>query len=260
MTFQSILIIAAIFIVPLLGLLVRTWLLKEVDQRVQFRFDREIEVVRSDLRTKESKISALQNMVLSRLAGRQAAIDTRNIEALEALWGATLKLGVFRISASIITILKLDAIDKRPEHDGSIEKLLKPFLAEDVKEKLEGMSAERHRPFVPENVWKIFSAYQGLLIICQMRLQALSSGMRDTEKLFKTSAMIDDIKEVMPHFNDYLDQYGMAGAAQLADPLRDLLLDAIRATLQDSENDGKAAKKVMQLIETFEQQHPIADA
>lgn len=249
---REIAIAIAILAIPFLGLLVRTWILKEIDQRVQFKFDKEIEVVRSDLRLKEGKISALQSMVMSRLAGRQTAIDTRNIEALEGLWDTTLKLGAFRMSASLMTILNLEEIDKRPENDDSIERLLKPFLGSDFKEKLEGISAEKHRPFIPENIWKIFSAYQGLLIICQMRIQTLSSGIRDTDKFFATSKMIDEIKEVMPHFNDYLDKHGMSGAAQLADPLRDLLLNAIRTTLQESENEGVAAKKVMQLIKDFE--------
>lgn len=250
-------IAVVVLVTPLLGLAARTWILKEIDRRVQFRFDKEIEVVKSDLRVKEGKIAALQSMILSRLAGRQATIDTRSIEALDALWDATLKLGTFRMSASFITMLKLESIDKRPENDTSIQTLLKPFISNDLKEKLEGITAEKYRPFIPENVWKIFSAYQGLLIFCQMRLQALSSGLRDTEKLFATTKMIDEIKEVMPHFKDYLDKYGIAGAAQLADPLRELLLNAIRATLQESENEEKAAKAVLKLIESFEKQHSV---
>jgi hypothetical protein len=257
MTQELMLIVAAGVIVPLLGLALRTWMLKEIDRRVQFRFDKEIEVVKSDLRLKESKISALHTLVFSRLAGKQAAIDKRRIEALEALWNATLQLGVFLMSASLVTFLKLEEIDKRQGPDDGIQKLLQPFIATDIKEKLDGISAEAHRPFIPENVWKIFSAYQGLLIICQMRLQALSTGMKDTGKLFATSKMIDQIKDVMPHLSEYLDKHGLSGAAQLADPLRDLLLKAIRTALDESENEENAALKVFQLIEEFEKQHSI---
>jgi len=60
---------------------------------------------------KEGKIPGLQSMVMSRLAGRQAAKDTRRVEALEGLWDTMLKLGTFRMFASLMTILNLEEID-----------------------------------------------------------------------------------------------------------------------------------------------------
>lgn len=252
--------IVLLVVVPLLGLALRTWLAKEIDRRVQSKFDKELEVVKSDLRLKEGKISALQSMVISRLAGKQAAIDAREIQAIEGLWDATLKLSAFRMSTTLVTILKLDALDARAENDTTAEKLLKPFLDENFKEKFQNISAEMHRPFLPEEVWKIFAAYQGLLILCQMRLQALSSGLRDTDKLFATSKVVDEIKAVMPHLSDYLDKNGLVGAAHLADPLRDLLLKAIRTTLEDSNERGIGTQRIVELIRNFEAQYDLPTA
>ena len=76
------------------------------------------------------------------------------------------------------------------------------------------------------------------------------------ENLFKNEAMINDIKEVMPHFSEYLDKWGISGAAGLAKPLRELLFDGLRSALLSNEVDVEnvaGSNALMKLINELDQ-------
>ena len=72
----------------------RNWIKAGIEKSVQHGFDAKIETLRtelrkseetfkSDLRSKESQISALRDGVLSGRAQRQALLDKRRLEAVE---------------------------------------------------------------------------------------------------------------------------------------------------------------------------------
>lgn len=211
--------------------------------------------MRSDLRRKEAKIGALQQNVLSGRAGRQSILDRRRIEALENLWREVVKLNIFLWPAQMLVLLKLDEIDKRAARDPNVRQFMETISGGDHKEKMEDMRAEIERPYVPLQVWKLFSAYRSLLIFCYMRLRVSSLGMGG-ENMFKDEEVTKEIKGVMPHFSDYLDKYGVSGAAGLAHPLRELVFEAIRTALSSNESDVEnavASNQIVNLINELNQ-------
>jgi hypothetical protein len=232
---------------------VRTWIKSFIERSVSSRFEREIEAVRSDLRIKEAKITALQSTVLSGRASRHALFEKRRLEALEGLWAETIKLDQFRAAASMVAVLKLDVLDKKVVTDPNVRKLLSGFAGSDIASKLSQVGGEGFRPFVPPFAWKVFDAYKNLLLYCYIRLNILATGIGETEKFFDSAKMISAIKDVMPHFSDYLDKFGVSGAAHLVDPLREMVFQTVAASLEAEDADEKSLADVVKMMEQLDQ-------
>lgn len=229
-----------------------------VEKSVTSRFEREMEAVRSDLRLKESKITALQSAALNGRAGRQALMDTRRIEAVDTLWRDVIRLNPFLWSTRMTEILKLDAIAERVNSEPNVKTFIETLGGEDLAEKLKELEAEKVRPFLPAEVWSLFSTYQGLLIFCYLRIKGSSFGL--DKKMFKEDDMINQIKTVVPHFSQYLDDHGIAGAAGLANILRDLVLDSLKLTVKNlgSDMDDIAEiREIMKKLNEFGQEQPV---
>jgi hypothetical protein len=231
----SILIAALAALLALVWKSTRAGIIAVVEKSVSARFDRELEILRSDLRGKEAKIGALQSAALSGRAGRQAILDMRRVEALEAVWADVITLNAFLWPTRMMEILKVDAIAEGIGTEPNLQRFVETIGGGDLTEKLKDLSAERLRIFLPREVWTVFSTYQGLLIFCYMRIKGSSAGMG--AKMFKEDKILNEIKAVLPHFADYLDQWGVAGAAGLASNLRDLVFEALQVTVKNISSD-----------------------
>src|SRR4051812_19881051 len=117
-------LLISVAVLGVIGVLARlalqTWVKTLVEKSVTSKFEKELEAVRSDLRVKEGKITALQGSVLSGRAGRQAILDKRRIEAVENLWREVNKLNAFLWPTRVMEVLKIDEIDSRAQFDPNI--------------------------------------------------------------------------------------------------------------------------------------------
>ena len=254
MEVQDWVIVAVLLVGGLVLLGARTGIKAAVEKSVAARFDSALEGVRSDLRMKEMKITALQSSILEGRAGRQAIIDKRRLEAIEKLWGAAVELGAFHMAASAMTVLKPEAFDQVGIEDNTNLQQFFQTLSGPGKpfEKLSGASVERERPFIPTYVWSIYEAYSGIMVYCYMLMSAAAQGLPNARKMLNDEKVVANIKTVMPHFADYLEKYGITGAAHLAGPVRNLLLEALRAALQGSDDDEKNLSEVVRIAESLD--------
>src|ERR1700722_19216615 len=77
------------------------------------------ERLKSDLRLKESEISALRDGVLSGRAQRQTLLDKRRLEAVERIWAAVMALTPYRAVAAMMSRVNLKAaVNEAPRHPG----------------------------------------------------------------------------------------------------------------------------------------------
>jgi hypothetical protein len=227
----------------------RVGIVAVVEKSVASKFDKQLEAVRSDLRSKEAKITALQSAALSGRAGRQAMLDKRRVEALETLWDDVIALNAFIWPAKMTELLELDAIAKNIGNDPAMQKFMEVVGGRDLTEKLKLLKGESARLFVPQEVWNLYSAYKGLLIYCYMRIKGAVAGMGD--KMFKDEGVVEDIKKVIPHFSEYLDKYGITGAAGLSNILRESTFESIKLTLNNlsvDQNEIQGIHDVMDKI------------
>jgi hypothetical protein len=90
----------------------KNWIIASVEKSVQHRFDEKIETLKSDLRTKETAISALQQAVLAGTFSRQALLDKRRIEAVERVWSTIVELGPYKNLSAMMASVKFEEIAK----------------------------------------------------------------------------------------------------------------------------------------------------
>jgi len=233
------LIVIALLTLPVLAWALRLWIKATVERSVSAKFEAELEDLRSDLRVKEGKISALQNNVLSGRAGRQAILDKRRIEAIERLWQAALQLGKFKGAAITLSMLKLDAVSKAVATESNVRQFLDATKGAAGIDELRAIRCETERLFVGEEVWSRYLAYQTVLSYCFMRLHALSMGVEDSERLFATEKVIALVKAVLPAQSAFIDDHGITGVSMLVDQLEMHLLEGLRHALDGREADAQ---------------------
>ena len=246
------LILVVLIILGLAGFVTRVWLKSLIERSVRFESDKSLESVKSDLRSKEEKLNNLQIRLLDGRAGLYTWTQNRRVQAIENLWKATIRLDAFRFSATMLTVLNLPAIEKRISSEPKLQKLTAAMSGGDLKDKIKDIGGEEERLFLPTETWKLFDTYKLLLLVCYMRLSAVSLGMEDTDKMFDLDSMLKKMKEVMPHFSDFLDQNGLGGAARLVDPLREVLFESLRGAALTGGDDQQYAEQMTIALKTLD--------
>ena len=218
-----------------------------VERLVAHRFDQRIEEFRSDLRQKESRIVALQDKLLGDRAALNSHLIQKRVHAIEIIWEASVRLDKFQWTAMAFRLLNFEEIAKKPHLEENEKKFFEMMGGVDRVDEIAAIGGDTARIFVPEQVWKIFSAYRGLCIFCYMKIRVLAIGISDG-KFFKDEAVVNSIKEILPHFSDYLEKYGVVGAANLIDPLRDLLLSSLRSCLMSTDVEQQDMNSIIGAI------------
>lgn len=244
--------VAAVVLSPAAAFAGQAMLKTYVEKIVTNRFEQKIEGFRSELRIKEDRLNALQGKLLGDRAALNAHILERRLEALEAIWEAAGKLDRFIIPVMAIRILNLDEIAKKSSIGENERRFFEQLGGTDRTEEIAACGGSGPRLYVPDQIWKVFSAYKGLYVFCYMRLRVLAIGLNQ-EQFFQVDGVIDPIKEVLPHFSAYLDKHGVSGAAHLIDPLRELLFSSLRTCLTSTDAEEQDMTAVIGAISRLDQ-------
>lgn len=260
MEMQALLIFACLGLASLAGLAMRTWITSFVDQRMKTRFESELENLRSDLRQKEGKISSIQSYILSGRANRRSNLEAKRLEALENVWLSVLEYDKFTMAAKSMSVLKIDAVAARAENEPKLREMLTMMSGvkgDDWASHMPNNSVEKYRIFVSEGTWNVFSVYRHLMVYFFMRLQVLASGLRDVNEIWDETSLAGSLKKVMPHVSEYIDKYGVIGAAHLVAPLRELTLSKITHDVFENSSDlddVKSSAEIIELIDSMDGQ------
>jgi len=120
----SILSIGLWLVVPAVIFLSKNWLLARITKGVQHEFDVKMEQLRTDLRKseehfkselrdKESEITALRTNLLSGSASRQALLDKRRFDAVERVWTAVNDMAQLKNLSASMALLNFKELAKR---------------------------------------------------------------------------------------------------------------------------------------------------
>ena len=251
----------ATILLPLIVPAIRLAVGRYIGGLVQHHFDREIEKLKSDLRRSEDKFSAdlraneqrlksLSDTALSIQSTRQMALDARRLKAVEKLWSAKIGTDRLKLAAAFISRLDLDKVYKAAEEGdssiGSFGAALDKLTGIDLKKEAPQLSALSERPFLPPDVWVIFSAYQGVMTHSVMILKALSIGT--TEFLKKEDTLKPRMLLALPEFKKFIETYGFSGYYHLLDILEQKLLNTIAEMLDGKAVDDATLKRSVEII------------
>lgn len=258
-----------VYIGTAIGIFVgRNWLKSWLQRQATHGFDTKLEELRaelrakeeelkSDLRVKESEITALRDGVLSGRMQREALIDKRRIEAIDALWKSYMALAPLVMSSTFMAAIKFDAAAQESARNPKARELFETLSKmggdpDEMLKKLKDAPAKAQQPFVSPMAWAYFSAYQSITLYSHMRLRILSIGMEDPGKYMREEPMKNLLKETLPDYSDYIDQYGSSAYHHLLPELEKRLLGELQNMISGVEQDAAGiahAARIMALAE-----------
>lgn len=232
---------------------VRSFVGKYFASLMQLHFDQRIEHLKSELRRSEQQfeaelnendrqLRALTDVTLSLRSTRQAALDARRLEAVEKLWKTKIARDRLKGLTAILAHIRLDALFAEAAKDAERFKMfgksLERSIGADLTKVTSEISAQSERPFLPPEIWNLFSAYEAVMFYSAMVVKFLSLGT--AELLNKEDTLKPIMLQVLPEYKNYIEEHGYAGYYYLLEPLEKKLLSAIYEML-----DGKATDNIM---------------
>jgi hypothetical protein len=237
-----------ISILMALGIFIgRNWLKARIERSVQHTFDAKLETIRTDLRgteerlkselrVKESEISALRDVVLSGRAQRQALLDKRRLDAVEHVWAAVMDLTPYRTVAAMMASVNLKAAVKEAPRHAGMRKFAEIIATLPAGFKLENV-ARSERPFVSPMAWAYFSAFQAVLLVIYSQVKALEIGLEESDKFINLDNLRKMLKNVLPHQAPFIDEYDLTSYHFLIDELEDCILNELTKMLDGEDGD-----------------------
>lgn len=260
MTFTD-LLLSTVSTTALLGLaafLVRNLILTRLKASVQHEFDTKLETLRADLRkseesfkadlrAKEIQIEVLRSGALSGLASRQAAMDKRQLEAVEQLWAGVETLIPLKSAVTVMSIVKFEKSLELASQDHRIRDFFAQLSTLADPEKF-SMSRVLHAcPFVSEMAWALFSAYQAIVGYSVAQLQMLKIGL-NAANLLDPQSVSNLVKVALPDYAGYIDAHGPAGYFSIIEPLEAKLLDELRRMMKGEESDKASVEQAAKIM------------
>lgn len=243
--------------IPTAALAVVLWLARNmvkewVTKSVQTRFDKSLEQLKSDLRTKEDEISSLRGVVLSGLTDRQVGLNKRRIEAVDQLWGSANKLTPGGYATTWTSILNLEEIRDRCLRNEEFRAYIKAQLGSYDINKITDPDDKQARPYVSDMAWAVYRAYQATIVWAVAKVVAARDGA-DLDSLGNADTVNNLIKAVLPHHAEFLDRHGEKGHYAILDELEDRLLHELRLVLEGKDLDQYAVEQGSRIKEALQQ-------
>jgi hypothetical protein len=182
---------------------------------VEHEFKEKLEEVKADLQAKENQIAALQSGALTGLASRQAALDTRRLQAVDDLWTS---LQALKALSETVDTFRLDL-----------------------------SNADRARPYVSDIAWALFSAYKAIVLQGVVFVEMWKRGT-DPTPILDTKPIAILIKAVLPESSASIDKWDSALFHRMLEPLENRLLTELRSTLKGTESDEATVKQAASIL------------
>ncbi|MGC9453522.1 MAG: hypothetical protein ACP5HU_01535 [Phycisphaerae bacterium] len=239
------------------------WLLRKciaayMVQRVRYEFDKKLEAIRAehreseerlraDLRRKQAEIDALRSGALTALATRQAELDKRRIEAADQLWSAVVKLAPAKTVSAIMSAINYDVAVHSAEHETKLRTFFERFGSQNSWTKLGPCEADMARPFLPQIVWALFTAYRAIIGVAVVRLGTLKAEISGGDWVDET-AFRDLVQAALPHRAEFLDRFDIGACHFLLDELETRMLQELGGMLEGAETNKQNVEQAATIM------------
>lgn len=257
-------------VLTVIGVIVGTYYKAKVEKGIQHNFDEKLEALKAqlrrdeeqlkaDLHERDDEIAALRSGALSGMASRQAALDKRRLEAIEKVWSAVIDRWQWKNLAKMVGPLKMDvtitAASQQNEEGRKIRELAeiiwKTSGLNDDNLKPITEYIDKERPFLSPMTWALFSVYRQVLNLPAFQVMIMRTGV-DQKIIADTKPILDMVRVALPHYSDYLDQFGTSGLSLLIDDLEERLLGEIVASLESTASDDKTVAQAAAILKAVQ--------
>lgn len=216
----------------------RSLIITRLKNSVKYEFDRKLEVIRSELKSKEAQIESLRSGAMSGLITRQGALYQRKIQAIDQIWSSVKELEKGKYISSMLGSLNIEESMKQSGRDLKFTDFINTIACNFDLADLDMSGSKFARPFLTPLAWAYYSAYFTVIIQAAVITNILKIGVPDPEKYLKLENSSNLLKAVLPSWSDYIDQHGISGHHHLLDEVEKLLLAELK-NMQDGHEDDK---------------------
>ncbi|MBP7001721.1 hypothetical protein [Amaricoccus sp.] len=193
-----------------------------------------------------------QSHILEKIRKESDVLVDSRIEAVKAIWKAHCEAQQLAFYANFLKVLKFEAIGKAigeagmKEFAGTIGAGLENEKFVELGRKASGLE---YRPFVPERIWDLHTAYNMVMFSAAGTWLLWKIGM-DPVKITDTSKMIELVSRVLPTYAAYIEKYKLTALYHLADELDANLVSEMRHLLTGEATDIEAARRASKAMAT----------
>ena len=241
-----------------------------IRRSAEFGFDVEIEKLRGEISSSEARLRAaldakqkeldsLREATFSSSTSRAVALEARRLKAAEEIWNAVVDLQKLKFAAETAGGLKLSKIAERVGREPNLQQFMDIIMQSVPIDKLPGVDAVKHRPFVTESVWASYSAFSLILHLAASRLKMAQLGLADADDLLKVEHANKVIATALPHQKDWIEKVGIGGYHLLVEELEALLLSEIKNMLEGREADAATVRRNAELLKAVNEAQAEAE-
>ena len=163
--------------VSVIGFICRDAIANFFGERIKYKFQSELEHMKSELRRRESEINELRSGALTAYWSRRSSADERTIKALEKIWIHIVNLRSGTLSVMTADMFDLKKFSEIAEKDEKIGRVFDQVLKHDEKGLIGSPEIHFERPFVPEKAWALFQAYHAIVVDGSVKMQMAGIGV-----------------------------------------------------------------------------------
>ena len=232
--------------------LARSLIITRLTKSVQNEFDSKLEVLKSELKTKEAQIESLRTGAMSGLITRQSALYQRKLQAIDQIWSAVKELEKAKFISATLTSLKFEECAKESARNPQFRELFETIGGSFKPDNLDLSGAAKARPFITPLAWAYYSAYSSVIMLAVGKLQILKIGVEDGQKYLKFDSSNKLLKTVLPSRSAYIDEHGTAAHHYLLDEIEQLLLMELQNIQNGQEADKENARRAAEINKEVE--------
>lgn len=250
-------------VIGIVGAIVGPIYKSRIERGIQSKFDRKLELFRSQLRTEEEavrsafkvrdeQIASLRSGALAAASDRQILLQQKKINAVETVWTvvkARPQLKALARMSQRLDLKEMAKIAANDDRDGlSVREFADHIWNLCGMNKMEIVSVpEKERLYISLQSWALYSAYSQVLGYSAAYILAAKTGVGDGI-LKDSSEILEILKLALPNHQSYIEKYSDAAIPHLVDELEERLLAQLRSELDDTSSDHKAVVQAAEIL------------
>ena len=223
------------------GFASRSFIKAWIDSRVRSASQKDLEQFRSELDAEKANLAAVRDSVLSGRTSRQSIVDQRRFDAIDQLWLAVRDIDRYAAVPRFLESVNLEAVCESFDEEPKIPQLF-GFILKATPGEFKAPITTFLDHYVPEKILNLYGLYTGIVGTSVSIAVAASNGL-NPGRFVRGDTMNDEVKKHLPHFSDYVDEFGVYSWVYLAQVARDALALEIRSFVEGTEADYGALEK-----------------
>lgn len=230
----------------------RKWLTAEISESVRHEYEASLERIRSELRARETQLSALRDGALAHMVSAQTAASQRRLQAVDDLWRAVTEWQKLSGAVKNMEVVKFEECSERIERDSNLQDFFRMMQKGLPDFTGLGSSAASARPHLSDLAWALYSAYTTVFIVSASKLKFLSEGI-DARKFFDFAATDKVLTVALPEYEAFITKFSHAGYGQLVEVLTKKLLAELRDVIAGKEQDAQGIARASEILKASDQ-------